>query len=40
MEDIQLLGRSELFSAFSDAALERIRAAATPVSCDRNFVLF
>lgn len=40
MDDIELLGRSELFSAFSDAALERIQAAATPVACERNFVIF
>ncbi len=40
MEDIQLLGRSELFSAFSDQALDLIQAAATPVACERNFVIF
>lgn len=40
MEDIELLGRSELFSAFSDDVLERIQAAAKPVQCDRNFVIF
>lgn len=40
MEDMELLGRSELFSAFSDVVLERIHAAATPVKCERNFVIF
>ncbi|HWE56778.1 MAG TPA: Crp/Fnr family transcriptional regulator [Acidimicrobiales bacterium] len=40
MEDIGLLGRSELFSAFSDAVLERIQAAAQPMACDRNHVIF
>lgn len=40
MDDIELLGRSELFSAFSDAALERIQASARPVECERNFVIF
>ena len=40
MDDIQLLGRSDLFSAFSDEVLARVQAAATPVTCERNFVLF
>jgi CRP/FNR family cyclic AMP-dependent transcriptional regulator len=40
MEDIELLGRSELFSAFSDTLLERIHARATPVECDRNHGIF
>jgi CRP/FNR family cyclic AMP-dependent transcriptional regulator len=40
MDDIELLGRSELFSAFSDAVLARIQAAATPLACERNFVIF
>lgn len=40
MDDIELLGRSELFSAFSDAALERIQAAASRVECERNQVIF
>ena len=40
MEDIELLGRSELFSAFSDDLLERLQATATPVQCERNFVIF
>ena len=40
MQDLELLARSELFSAFSDAVLERIQSAATAVECDRNFVLF
>ncbi len=40
MDDIELLGRSELFSAFSDAALELIQAEASAVECERNFVIF
>jgi CRP/FNR family cyclic AMP-dependent transcriptional regulator len=40
MDDIELLGRSELFSAFPDEALARLQAAATPVTCERNFVIF
>ena len=40
MDDIELLGRSELFSAFGATALARIVEAATPVQCDRNFVVF
>ncbi|MDA8044846.1 MAG: Crp/Fnr family transcriptional regulator [Actinomycetota bacterium] len=40
MDDIELLGRSELFSAFSDEVLRLVQAAATPLTCDRNFVIF
>jgi CRP/FNR family cyclic AMP-dependent transcriptional regulator len=40
MDDIELLARSELFSAFSDSFLERIHAVARPVECERNFVIF
>lgn len=40
MEDLDLLGRSELFSAFSDEDLGRIQAAATPLACERGFVVF
>ena len=40
MSDIELLARSELFSAFSDSRLERIHAVARPVECERNFVIF
>jgi CRP/FNR family cyclic AMP-dependent transcriptional regulator len=40
MEDIELLARSELFSAFDHALLEAIVAEARPVDCDRNFVIF
>src|SRR5438270_5749563 len=40
MDDIELLARSELFSAFSDAELERVHAAATSIECERNQVLF
>lgn len=40
MADIELLARSELFSAFSDSLLERIHAAARPMECERNFVIF
>ncbi len=40
MDEHELLGRSDLFSAFSDEVLDAIRAAATPVTCERNFVIF
>lgn len=40
MEDIELLGRSELFSAFSDAVLERIHGSAKSMACERNQVIF
>ncbi|MDE3204334.1 MAG: Crp/Fnr family transcriptional regulator [Acidobacteriota bacterium] len=40
MDEHELLGRSDLFSAFSDEVLAAIRAAATPVTCERNFVIF
>lgn len=40
MQDIELLRRSELFSAFSDAALERMHAAATAVDYERNQIVF
>ena len=40
MDDVELLGRSELFSAFSDPALRRIHAAAQPLECERNYVVF
>jgi CRP/FNR family transcriptional regulator, cyclic AMP receptor protein len=40
MDDMELLGRSELFSAFSDEVLRVIQAAATPVTSERNFVIF
>lgn len=40
MYDIELLGRSELFSAFEETALRRVVEAAAPITCDRNFVIF
>jgi CRP/FNR family cyclic AMP-dependent transcriptional regulator len=40
MEDVDLLGRSDLFSAFSDTVLQRIAAAATQVRGERGFILF
>lgn len=40
MDDVELLGRSELFSAFSDSVLEQIRTSMTSTDCDRGFVIF
>jgi CRP/FNR family cyclic AMP-dependent transcriptional regulator len=40
MEDLNLLCRSELFSAFDEASLKRVVDHAKPVECERNFVLF
>lgn len=40
MEDIDLLARSELFSAFSDGALAGLVKHARIIECDRNFVVF
>jgi CRP/FNR family cyclic AMP-dependent transcriptional regulator len=40
MDDIDLLARSELFSAFDETMLRKLVEAARRVECDRNFVLF
>lgn len=40
MEDADLLGRSDLFSAFPDEVLARIQAAASPMRCERGHVVF
>jgi CRP/FNR family transcriptional regulator, cyclic AMP receptor protein len=40
MEDIDLLARSELFSAFPDEALSGLVEHAQMLECDRNFVIF
>jgi CRP-like cAMP-binding protein len=40
MEDIDLLARSELFSAFDEATLQKLVRSARPVECERNFVVF
>ena len=40
MSDLELLGRSELFSAFDDATLERLVQHVETVSCKRNAILF
>ncbi|MBV9661880.1 MAG: Crp/Fnr family transcriptional regulator [Acidimicrobiales bacterium] len=40
MDDIELLARSDLFSAVERAALQEIVSQARPVECDRNFVIF
>lgn len=40
MDDIDLLARSELFSAFDETMLRTLVEAARRVECDRNFVLF
>jgi CRP-like cAMP-binding protein len=40
MEDIELLARSDLFSAFDETTLRKLVASARPVECERNFVVF
>jgi CRP/FNR family cyclic AMP-dependent transcriptional regulator len=40
VEELELLGRSELFSSFPDAALAEVAAAAQPLDCDRGRVVF
>src|ERR1700722_86019 len=40
MDDIELLARSELFSAFDEATLGTLVASSRPVECERNFVVF
>ncbi|MCU4186969.1 Crp/Fnr family transcriptional regulator [Acidiferrimicrobium sp. IK] len=40
MDDLALLARSDLFSAFDEAALERLLTGARPLRCDRNQVIF
>ncbi|MGC8513651.1 MAG: Crp/Fnr family transcriptional regulator [Acidimicrobiales bacterium] len=40
MTDLELLGRSELFSAFDDTTLTRLAGHVDVVNCKRNAVLF
>ena len=40
MDDIELLAGSELFSAFDASTLRTLVAAARPLECDRNDVVF
>jgi CRP-like cAMP-binding protein len=40
MDDVDLLGRSELFSAFDEPALRTMVTSSRPVECERNFVIF
>ncbi len=40
MDDLELLARSELFSAFGDEALHGLVSAARRLRCERNYVLF
>jgi CRP/FNR family cyclic AMP-dependent transcriptional regulator len=40
MDDLALLGRSDLFSAFDAGALGAVLDAAVPVRCDRGDVMF
>jgi CRP-like cAMP-binding protein len=40
MDDLALLARSELFSAFDEAGLDAVLASSVALSCDRNFVIF
>jgi CRP-like cAMP-binding protein len=40
MEDIDLLARGELFSAFDEATLQKLVGSARRIECERNFVVF
>lgn len=40
MHDIELLARSDLFSAFDEPALRALAEGARPLRCDRNQVIF
>ena len=40
MDDLELLARSDLFSAFDQSALTRVLTGVRPLRCDRNFVIF
>jgi CRP-like cAMP-binding protein len=40
MDDIELLARSDLFSAFDEPALRTLVASSRPLECERNFVVF
>jgi CRP-like cAMP-binding protein len=40
MKDIDLLARSELFSAFEEATLQKLVGSARRIECERNFVVF
>jgi CRP/FNR family transcriptional regulator, cyclic AMP receptor protein len=40
MDDIDLLARSELFSAFDEASLQTVVASSRRLVCERNFVVF
>jgi CRP/FNR family cyclic AMP-dependent transcriptional regulator len=40
MDEIELLGRSELFSAFDESALRHLVGASRPLELERNFVVF
>jgi CRP-like cAMP-binding protein len=40
MDDVELLGRSDLFSAFDVTALHKLVASSRSMECERNFVIF
>jgi CRP-like cAMP-binding protein len=40
MDDIELLARSDLFSAFDEPTLRTLVASSRALECDRNFVVF
>jgi CRP-like cAMP-binding protein len=40
MNDVELLGQSDLFSAFDEDTLHKLVEASRPVECARNFVIF
>ena len=40
MDDIELLARSDLFSAFDEATLRTLVRSSRPLECERNFVIF
>jgi CRP-like cAMP-binding protein len=40
MDDVELLARSDLFSAFDETDLRKLVASSRHVDCERNFVIF
>jgi CRP/FNR family cyclic AMP-dependent transcriptional regulator len=40
MDDLELLGRSDLFSAFDEEGLRHLLTGARPLRCERNDVIF
>lgn len=40
MDDVELLGRSDLFSAFDETTLQKLVSSSRSIECERNFVIF